>query len=112
MFRENVGENLREIRKSQKGLSVAKIVDKMNDNGYELSADTYYKWERGTRKPPCDAIPYIAQALGVSENKIFHLHEEKDLSAFPEKIYGSMRKKDQALIADLMIRLKEKEHSW
>ena len=70
MFRENIGENLREIRKKKGRLSVARIVDRINDYGYELSADTYYKWERGTRKPPCDAIPYIAKALGVSEQDI------------------------------------------
>ena len=51
MFRENIGENLREIRKKKGRLSVARIVDRINDYGYELSADTYYKWERGTRKP-------------------------------------------------------------
>lgn len=75
LFRENIGENLRLLRKNRRGLSVAKIVDIINDNGYELSVDTYYKWERGTRKPPCEAIPYIAQALGTSEAVIFHLHE-------------------------------------
>ena len=112
VFRENIGENLREIRKKKGRLSVARIVDKINDYGYELSADTYYKWERGTRKPPCDAIPYIAKALGVSENMIFHLHEEKEKNVdavFPEGIYAAMEKKDQALIASLMIRLKEGE---
>ena len=51
VFRENIGENLREIRKKKGRLSVARVVDKINDYGYELSADTYYKWERGTRKP-------------------------------------------------------------
>ena len=50
VFRENIGENLREIRKKKGRISVARIVDKINDYGYELSADTYYKWERGTRK--------------------------------------------------------------
>ena len=75
LFRENIGENLRLLRKKRTDLSVAKIVDIINDNGYEISADTYYKWERGTRKPPCEAIPYIAQALGTSEAVIFHLHE-------------------------------------
>lgn len=96
MFRENIGENLREIRKKKGRISVARIVDKINDYGYELSADTYYKWERGTRKPPCDAIPYIAKALGVSENMIFHLHEEKEKNeetSFPEGIYAARRKK-------------------
>ena len=115
MFRENVGENLREIRKKKGRLSVARIVDRINDYGYELSADTYYKWERGTRKPPCDAIPYIAKALGVSENMIFHLHEERERGtdpSFPEGIYAAMEKKDQMLIANLMIRLKEGERRW
>lgn len=114
MFRENIGENLREIRKSNGRLSVARLVDRINDYGYELSADTYYKWERGTRKPPCDAIPYIARALGVSENLIFHLHEEKEekLSSFPEKLYASMGEKDRALITDLILRLKEREKMW
>ena len=115
MFRENIGENLREIRKKKGRLSVARIVDRINDYGYELSADTYYKWERGTRKPPCDAIPYIAKALGVSENMIFHLHEERERGtdpSFPEGIYAAMEKTDQMLIANLMIRLKEGERRW
>ena len=47
MFRENIGENLREIdiridTKKKGRLSVARIVDRINDYGYELSADTYY----------------------------------------------------------------------
>lgn len=114
VFRENIGENLREIRKRSGRMSVAKVVDRINDYGYELSSDTYYKWERGTRKPPCDAIPYIARALGVSENLLFHLHEENEESAslFPERIYASMGKKDQALIKDLILRLKEREKMW
>ena len=115
MFRENIGENLREIRKSKGRLSVARVVDKINDYGYELSADTYYKWERGTRKPPCDAIPYIAKALDVSENMIFHLHEGRpaDLSvSFPANVYASMGERDRALIADLMLRLKESGERW
>ena len=110
MFRENIGENLRRIRKSHTGLSVAKVVDKINENGYELSVDTYYKWERGTRKPPCDAIPYIAEAFGISENIIFHLHEgcksesERELD-YLEGLYSSMEVKYQNLIQDLIIRL-------
>ena len=110
MFRENIGENLRRIRKSHTGLSVAKVVDKINENGYELSVDTYYKWERGTRKPPCDAIPYIAEAFGISENIIFHLHEscknetENQLD-YLEGLYSSMEKRDQNLIQDLILRL-------
>lgn len=112
MFRENIGENLREIRKKDKTLSVVKIVDRMNEEGYGLSVDTYYKWERGTRKPPCDAIPFLAQALGVSESRLFHLHkpeEERPETGFPEVIYASMGKRDQKLIADLMIRLQKQE---
>lgn len=115
VFRENIGENLREIRKKKGKISVARIVDRMNDYGYELSADTYYKWERGTRKPPCDAIPYIAKALDVSETIIFHLHEQREKemdTAFPECIYAAMEKKDRVLIANLMIRLKEGEKKW
>ena len=110
MFRENIGENLREIRKQDKTLSVVKIVDKMNEDGYGLSVDTYYKWERGTRKPPCDAIPFLARALGVSESQLFHLQgtkEEGQRTDFPEGIYASMGKRDQELIADLMIRLQK-----
>ncbi len=112
MFRENIGENLREIRKKDKTLSVVKIVDRMNEEGYGLSVDTYYKWERGTRKPPCDAIPFLAQALGVSESRLFHLHkpkEERPETGFPEGIYAAMGKRDQKLIADLMIRLQKQE---
>ena len=115
MFRENIGENLREIRKKKGRLSVARVVDKINDYGYDLSADTDYKWERGTRKPPCDAIPYIAKALDVSENMIFHLHEGRpaDLSvSFPANVYASMGERDRALIADLMLRLKESGERW
>ena len=85
MFRENIGENLRNLRKQYAGLSVAKVVDKINESGYEVSADTYYKWERGTRKPPCEAVPYIAQALGTTEGMIFHLHERQEELAFLEK---------------------------
>ena len=61
---------------------MAKVVDKINESGYEVSADTYYKWERGTRKPPCEAVPYIAQALGTTEGMIFHLHERQEELAF------------------------------
>lgn len=112
MFQENIGENLRRIRKSHTGLRVAKVVDMINENGYELSVDTYYKWERGTRKPPCDAIPYIAEALGTSENIIFHLHEgnkretESDFN-YLEGLYSSMEEQDQNLIQNLIVRLYE-----
>lgn len=116
MFRENIGENLRRIRKEIKGVSVARIVDIINENGYELSVDTYYKWERGTRKPPCDAIPYIAQALGISEHMIFHLHEssETDLEndvEYLEELYYSMEEEDQDLIQHLILRLYEDRKS-
>ena len=50
-----------------------------------------------------------------AENMIFHLHEERERGtdpSFPEGIYAAMEKKDQMLIANLMIRLKEGERRW
>lgn len=116
MFHENIGENLRRIRKESKGWSVAKVVDIINENGYELSVDTYYKWERGTRKPPCDAIPYIAQAFGISEHTIFHLHESLEMEMendveYLEELYFSMEEEDQNLIQHLILRLYEDRKS-
>lgn len=114
VFRENIGENLRRIRKENKGMRVSEVVDIINENGYELSVDTYYKWERGTRKPPCDAIPYIAQALGISEHIIFHLHEEDCMEndmEYLEELFISMEEKDQDLIEHLILRLYENRKS-
>ena len=114
VFRENIGENLRRIRKENKGMRVSEVVDIINENGYELSVDTYYKWERGTRKPPCDAIPYIAQALGISEHIIFHLHEEACMEndmEYLEELFISMEEKDQDLIEHLILRLYENRKS-
>lgn len=117
MFRENIGENLRRIRHSRRGLSVAAVVDIINANGYEMSVDTYYKWERGTRKPPCEAIPYIAQALETTEEKIFHFHEPETESktncgngSTEEMIelYKQMDDQDQRLISALMRSLNKK----
>lgn len=117
MYRENIGENLRRIRHNRRGLSVAAVVDIINANGYEMSVDTYYKWERGTRKPPCEAIPYIAQALKTTEEMIFHFHERKTESVGSVKsrpveemieMYEQMNDQDQRLISALMRSLNKK----
>lgn len=75
MIRENIGENIRSLRKRQGKCSALKVVDQINALGYEVSLDTYYKWERGVRQPPSDVIPFLAKVFAVSETTIFHLQE-------------------------------------
>lgn len=75
MICENIGENIRSLRNRQGKCSAVKVVDRINALGYEVSLDTYYKWERGVRQPPSDAIPFLAKVFGVSETTIFHLKE-------------------------------------
>lgn len=53
---------LRELREKKK-LTIEDVVSTVQKSGYDLTAKTLYNWESGTRQPPVDAYPALANAL-------------------------------------------------
>lgn len=56
---------LRQLREKKK-LTVDAMVAAVNKAGYPISVQTYYGWENGKRQPNFDAVPALAESLGVT----------------------------------------------
>lgn len=58
-------ERLRTLREKAK-LTTDQTAEAISKAGFTVATRTYYGWEGGTRQPPLDAFPAIANALGQS----------------------------------------------
>ena len=62
--------NQMRVIRQKSGKSLYQIVERMAKYGWPVSVAAYRHWENGTRKPPIDALPYIAKALGVKLHEL------------------------------------------
>lgn len=64
-----VGKKIRELREA-KNLTLKDVVERLNALDVEIKLAAYSHWELGQRQIDWDAIPAIAECLGVSIRKL------------------------------------------
>lgn len=55
---------IRELR-DKKGWTTDEFAERLNRAGWETTPANVRHWENGTSRPNLDALPFIAEALGV-----------------------------------------------
>ena len=60
---------LRQLRE-QTGMTGQEAVAAINAAGFQVKQTTYYNWESGRSEPPLNAVPAIAQALGLKSVRV------------------------------------------
>jgi DNA-binding XRE family transcriptional regulator len=64
-----VAKRLKKLRE-QVDMDTEKAAEAITRAGYEVSAGTVYRWERGDTQPHVEAIPAIAKAYRLSSSRL------------------------------------------
>lgn len=76
-IRRTIGRRIRKQR-TDLGLSLESVAERMTSSGYPVSAQAIGQWERGITTPRGKNQYAIAAALGTTYRKLFDLDEADD----------------------------------
>ena len=72
------GANIRLIRET-KHLKVYDIINKLKENGVDITPPTYYAWENGGRTVPHKYVIPLCIALGVTVDFLYNVKHDSEL---------------------------------
>lgn len=69
-MKKQIADTLKKLRKTL-GYSPEMVIDKLAENGFDISVKTLYGYESGSRQPKADMFLQICKIYGVSSFDIF-----------------------------------------
>lgn len=65
-YKDEFAAKLKSLREAA-GLTLRSAAAKMQELGYDCRNNTWHNWESGVASPPMNALPFIANTLGLNK---------------------------------------------